>query len=383
MKIIKRTFKIFKHVSVNDNMHFESVNKILQGGNLMVMSTKFKKIGSLFTSVALVLSLAACNGSTAGSFKAGGESSKAAEEYPKKPIVITAPSGAGGGLDTTARMLSKVLQETDLSKTTITVENKPGGGQAVGLADFVSQAPSDPYRLYLPSVPLLINNLKKEGNSPHSFRDLTPLAQLTKDYGAIVVPADSKYKDLKSLFEDLKKNPASLIVAGGSAPGSQDHLVAMLPAVKAGVDATKIRFVSYDGGGEAMTALIGGNADVLATDISGTGEYLKAGKVRVLGVSSPQRLKGIYADIPTYKEEGIDAEFTIWRGLFGPKDMPNYAVDYWNKTLSKMSQTSEWKQVLETNGWEDGYKKSSDFAAFLEEQEKLVEEILASLDMKK
>lgn len=349
----------------------------------MVLNTKFKKWGSLFASAALALSLAACGGSSTGSSKAGSENSKEAAAYPEKPIVVTAPSGAGGGLDTTARMLSKVLQETDLSKTAITIENKPGGGQAVGLAEFVSQDPSNPYRLYLPSVPLLINNLKKEGNSPHSFRDLTPLAQLTKDYGAIVVPADSKYKDLKSLFEDLKKNPTSLTLAGGSAPGSQDHLVAMLPAVKAGVDATKIKFVSYDGGGEAMTALIGGNADVLATDISGTGEYLKAGKVRVLGVSSPQRLKGIYADIPTYKEEGIDAEFTIWRGLFGPKNMADYAVDYWDETLSKMSQTPEWKQGLETNGWEDGYKNSKDFAAFLKEQEKLVEEILTSLNMQK
>jgi putative tricarboxylic transport membrane protein len=196
----------------------------------MVLNTKFKKWGSLFASAALIISLAACSGSTTSSNESNENSKKA---YPEKPIVVTAPSGAGGGLDTTARALSKVLQESGLSKTAFTVENKPGGGQAVGLADFVSRDPSDPYRLYLPSVPLLINNLKKEGNSPHSFRDLTPLAQLTKDYGAIVVPAASKYKDLKSLFEELKKNPASLIVAGGSAPGSQDHLVAMLPAVKA------------------------------------------------------------------------------------------------------------------------------------------------------
>lgn len=361
----------------------KALTKNIQGGKSMVYSTKFKKWGSIFAGVTLALSLVACSSSSTGSSKEADNNSKEAAAYPEKPITVTAPSGAGGGLDTTARALSKVLLETELSKTIITVENKPGGGQAVGLADFVSQNPADPYRLYLPSVPLLINNLKREGNSPYSFKDLTPLAQLTKDYGAIVVPADSKYKDLKSLFADLKKDPDSLTLAGGSAPGSQDHLVAMLPAVKAGVDATKIKFISYDGGGEAMTALIGGNADVLATDISGTGEYLKSKKVRVLGVSSPERLKGTYADIPTYKEEGIDAEFTIWRGLFGPKDMPDYAVDYWNKTLSEMSRTPEWQQVLESNGWEDGYKNSEDFAAFLEEQEKLVKEILTSLNMQK
>lgn len=352
-----------------------------QGGKCMSSLINLKKWGSIFASGVLALSLAAC--SSSGSSTAGNGESKKVDSYPEKPIVINAPSGAGGGLDTTARALTKVLNETKLTTQSMTVENKPGGGQTVGIADFINQDPKDPYRLLLPSVPLLINNLKKEGNSPYSYKDLTPLAQLTKDYGAIVVPADSKYKDLQSLFADLKKNPGSLTLAGGSAPGSQDHLVAMLPAVKAGVDATKIKFVSYDGGGEAMTALIGGNADVLATDISGTGEYLKAGKIRVLGVSSPERLKGTYADIPTYKEAGIDAEFTIWRGLFGPKEMPDYAVDYWNKTLTEMTQTPEWKKVLETNGWEDGYKNSEDFVKFLEEQEKLVQEILVSLNMQK
>lgn len=348
----------------------------------MLSSLKWKKWGSVLACGVLALSLTACGGS--GSSKEVSSGTKQKDPaYPEKSISINAPSGAGGGLDTTARSLTKVLAETGMVKQPMTVENKPGGGQAVGLADFVSQDPKDPYRLYLPSVPLLINNLRKEANSAYSYKDLTPLAQLTKDYGAIVVPANSKYKDLKTLFEDLKKSPESFTLAGGSAPGSQDHLVAMLPAVKAGVDATKLKYVSYDGGGEAMIALIGGNADFLATDISGTGEYLKAGKVRVLGVSSPERLKGTYADIPTYKEAGIDAEFTIWRGLFGPKEMPKYAVDYWNKTLTEMTQKPEWKTVLETNGWEDGYKNSEDFKKFLKEQELLVQEILESLNMQK
>lgn len=135
--------------------------------------------------------------------------------YPDKPIKITAPSGARGGLDTTARAVTKVLLDTGLESQTMTIENKPGGGQAVGVADFVSQDSKDPYRLYLPSVPLIINNLKKEGNSPYSYNDLTPLAQLTKDYGAIVVPIDSKYNDLKTLFEDLKANPEEITLAGG------------------------------------------------------------------------------------------------------------------------------------------------------------------------
>lgn len=338
----------------------------------------------------LALGLAACSANQPASSPAADKKEGAATErkaavssYPEKPIAIMAPSGAGGGLDLTARVLTKTLADTKLVAQTMTVENKPGGGQAVGLAEFVTQDKKNPYKLFLPSAPLIINNLKKEGNSPYSFRDLTPLAQLTKDYGAIVVKADSKYNDLKTLMADLKANPKSLTLAGGSAPGSQDHLIAMLPAIKAGVNAKTIKYVSYDGGGEAITSLLGGNADVLSTDISGVTEYLKAGKVKVLGVSAPARLSGQFKGIPTYKEQGIDAEFTIWRGLFGSKEMTPDAIKYWDEKLKALSETPEWKKELEANGWENGYKNSADFQKFLEEQEKLIKEVLSSLGMAK
>ncbi|UUZ82911.1 hypothetical protein LJK88_02475 [Paenibacillus sp. P26] len=311
--------------------------------------------------------------------RAAGGSSK----YPEKSLTIMAPSGAGGGLDLTSRALTKALAAAKLVMQPISVENKPGGGQAVGLAEFVTQDKKNSYKLFLPSSPLIINHLKKEGNSPYSFRDLTPLAQLTTDYGAIVVKADSKYNDLKSLMADLKANPKSLTLAGGSAPGSQDHLIAMLPAVKSGVDAKAVKFVSFDGGGEAMTSALGGNADVLSTDISGVTEYLKAGKVKVLGISAPGRLAGPFKDLPTYKEQGIDAEFTIWRGLFGSKEMSPDAVKFWDEKLKALSGSPEWKKELESNGWENGYKNAEDFRKFLEEQEKLIKEVLNALGMAK
>ncbi|MEX3617440.1 tripartite tricarboxylate transporter substrate binding protein [Paenibacillus glucanolyticus] len=354
------------------------------------MNTLIPKWKVVLISVILAIGLTACGSSNKTETSAHktetaatSTSSEAQKSsYPKKAITITAPSGVGGGLDLTARALSKVLSQTKLVTQSITVENKPGGGQAVGLADF-TQEKNNAYQLYLPSAPLIINNLRKEGHSPYSFRDLTPLAQLTTDYGAIVVKADSKYNDLATLLADLKNDPSSITLAGGSAPGSQDHLIAMLPAVKAGVDATKIKFISYDGGGEAITALLGGHVEVLSTDISGVTEYQKAGKVKVLGISAPARLTGQFADIPTYKEQGIDAEFTIWRGLFGSKDMPADAVEYWNAQLKTLSEKEEWKQQLQANGWENGYKNAADFQKFLEDQEKVIQELLTSLGMQK
>lgn len=303
--------------------------------------------------------------------------------YPTKAITVVAPSGAGGGWDLTARSLTKVLSETKIVEQPLTVENKPGGGGAVFMAEYATQQVENNEMLFVNSPPIIINNLKKEGNSPYGYKNTTPLAQLTKDYGAIVVKADSQFTDLKSVLEEVKKDPSKLTFAGGSAPGSMDHLISILPAYKYGVDPTKVKYVSYDGGGEAITALLGGNADVIGTDASSVKEFLKAGKVRVLAVTSTERISGDFKDVPTAKEQGIDAEFTIWRGVFGPEKMSEEAKSYWEKSIEKLVNTPEWKTEVETQGWEMEYKNGSDFKKFLEEQEKQIEQLLTALGMQK
>lgn len=311
------------------------------------------------------------------------EPEQAVSNYPDKPLQIVAPSGAGGGWDKTARSIAKILSETKLVDQPITVENKPGGGGAVFMAEYATKEKSNNFQLFVSSPPILINNLKKEGNSPYGYKDTTPLAQLTKDYGAIAVKADSKYNDLKSLLDDLKADPSKMTVAGGSAPGSMDHLVAILPAYKYGIDPKQVKYVSYDGGGEALTALLGGNADVIGTDVSSLGEYLKAGKIRILGVSSPERLGGDFKDIPTLKEQGLDADFLIWRGIFGPKEMSADAKAFWDDALKKLSESAEWQKELQANAWESDYKNSDDFKAYLELQEYLIKDMLIALGMQK
>jgi putative tricarboxylic transport membrane protein len=317
-------------------------------------------------------------GSTNTSAGEGGKS-----DYPKKQITVVAPSGAGGGWDKTARSLTKVLSETKLVEQTMLVENKPGGGGAVFMAEYATKDKKDPYRLFVNSPPILINNLKKEGNSPFGYKDTTPLAQLTKDYGAIAVRSDSPYKDIKSLIEAIKKDPTKITLAGGSAPGSMDHLVAILPAFKSGVDAKKLKYVSYDGGGEAIAALLGGNADAIGTDASSLGEYVKAGKIRILGIAAPERLQGDVKDIPTFKEQGIDAEFAIWRGVFGSKEMPEDAKKFWEEKLKALSENEQWKKEMQANGWEGEYRNSADFTTFLGEQEKQIKDMLTALGMAK
>lgn len=336
-----------------------------------------KKVSMIMCAGALAFSLGACSsGEKASSGRTG-------TGYPSKALTVVAPSGAGGGWDLTARSFVKVLSETKLVDQPLTVENKPGGGGAVFMAEYATQDVQNNERLFVNSPPVIINNLKKEGNSPYGYKNTTPLAQLTKDYGAIVVKEDSKYKDLQSLLEDVKKNPDKLTFAGGSAPGSMDHLISILPAYADGVDPTKLKYVSYDGGGEAITALLGNNADVIGTDVSSVKEFLKAGKVRVLATTASERLQGELKDLPTAKEQGIDAEFTIWRGVFGPEKMSDEAYKYWEKTIKNLVESEEWIKEVETQGWEMEYKNGEDFKTFLGEQEKQVQTLLKAVGMSK
>ncbi|WP_420799748.1 Bug family tripartite tricarboxylate transporter substrate binding protein [Paenibacillus mesophilus] len=327
----------------------------------------------------LAISLAACGNAS----KETTAPAAAASKYPEKALTLVAPSGAGGGWDMTARTIAKVLTETKSVEKAITVENKPGGGGAVFMAEYATKDVKDNYKLFVSSPPILINNLKKEGNTPYGYKDTTPLAQLTKDYGAIAVAANSKYSDLKLLLNDMKADPSKLTVAGGSAPGSMDHLVSILPAFKFGIDPKKIKYLSYDGGGEAVTALLGGNADVLGTDASSLEQYVKAGKIKVLAVASPQRLGGTLKDVPTMKEQGVDTEFLIWRGIFGPKEMSADAKKFWDDTLKKMVETEQWKKEVSANNWQTDYKNSNDFKAYLAQQETQVKDILTAMGMQK
>lgn len=339
---------------------------------------KTAKWKGILLGAVMAVGLAGCSGT--GENKASGANKGT---YPEKAIVVVAPSGPGGGWDRTARTFTKVMADSKLVEGSMTVENQPGGGGTVFIASYATKDTKNDYKLFTGSPPVLINHLKKEGNSPFGHKDTTPLAQLTKDYGSIVVNADSKYNDLQSLLDDLKKDPTSVTFAGGSGPGSMYHLVSILPAYKSGIDHKSIKYVSYDGTGEAMTALLGGNAGALATDASSVIEYVKAGKVKVLAVAAPERMEGELKDVPTMKELGIDAEFMIWRGIFGPKEMSEEALHFWNDKIQQMVETEEWKTAMTSAGWESDYKNSEDFNAFLDQQNDQIAELLEALNMAK
>lgn len=300
-------------------------------------------------------------------------------KYPEKAIEFVAASGAGGGLDTAARIAVKVLAEEKIVTQAIGVTNKAGGGQSVGMT-YLWEKKGDAYTLNVHSAPILLNPLT--GVSKLTYKDITPIAQVMADYDVVAVAADSKYKTIKELVDALKANPKAIKLGGGSAPGSMDHLAFLKPAKIAGVDVKSIPYVSFQGGGEALTALLGKNVDVISTGIGEVTEQARAGKVRILAVTAPKRVQAI-KDVPTWKESGVDAEYTVWRGFFGPPNMPAEAVKYWETALEKLVKSNGWKTEGEKLGWVLEYRNSADFTKMLEAETKANEALLAEIGLLK
>jgi putative tricarboxylic transport membrane protein len=304
---------------------------------------------------------------------------------PNKQVTIVAPAGAGGGLDMVARTMAKVFDAKKIVTQPITVENKPGGGQVTGTVEFATKEARNDHKLMIASTPFILNHIKRDGNSPIGPDQIYPLAMLQVDYGVIAVRADSKFKTLKELVDAVKANPASVQFVGGGAPGTWDHLNTILVVRKAGVDTKAFKYNSYNNGGEALTALLGGHGEAMTSDVSSIKQYLQAGKVRVLGVSSVARLTedDVMKTVPTYKEQGFDVTTANWRGVFVGKDAPPAAKAYWSKKMAELVATPEWKEELKKQGVLNEFKDSKGFYAHLKEELSDYTDIYKDLGMAK
>ena len=322
--------------------------------------------------LAVTTVLAGC-GSTAGASKEA--------SYPKKAMEFVAPSGAGGGWDLTIRTVAKTLGDTKLVSVPMPITNKTGGGGGVNLSYMQTKKASDNL-IAVYSPPIILINLN--GSTKFGYKDTTPIAGLISDYAAFAVNADSKYKNINEIMDALKKDPKSVKIGGNSSAGSMDHVQFLLIAKAAGVKNLKdIDFISFQDGG-ASAQVLGGHLDLLTTGISDVSQLAESGKLRVLAQTSDKRVgTGAVAKIPTCKEEGINATFTNWRGLFGTPEMPDYALKYWQETLKKMVETPEWKEACKRNGWDETYMNTADFNKFLDKTNEEYKSILQEIGMLK
>lgn len=285
------------------------------------------------------------------------------------------PGGAGGGWDGTARGTGEALTKSGLLSTA-SYENMSGGGGGKAIAHLIETADQAHGTLMVNSTPIVIRSLSKV--FPQSFRDLTPVAATIGDYAAFVVPAESKYQTFTQVVEDYHKDPRSIAVAGGSARGSMDHLVAAMAFKATGADPRAVKYVAYDAGGKAMAGILSGEAHILSTGLSEALALKEAGAVRILAMTGDERSSAA-ADVPTLKELGYDASFVNWRGFFAAPGLPDDKAEEYAELFRKMYATAEWAEVRDRNGWTEIFKPRAEFVKFLEVQEKEVGDLMREL----
>ena len=308
-------------------------------------------------------------GATAGSVFAS-------DWKPTQPIEYIAPANPGGGWDTLIRTTARVLQETGLAEQNFAPINIPGGGGAVAWAQIAAKR-ANPHTLFAASPPIILVPLS--GASRFNHQNFTPVARLITDYSILLVRADSPYQSANELFEAIKARPG-LSVGGGSAPGSMDHISMAGAAAAAGLDASRLNYIAFSGGGEAMTNLLGGHVEAVITGAGEAGAQLQGTQLRALAVSGPERISAL-PDVPTYLEQGIEFTFDIWRGIMGPPDMPEAAVRYYENLYARMLETEAWAQARDQLGWIDAYQGSAEFGAFLDGQLEQFSTVLGDLGL--
>jgi putative tricarboxylic transport membrane protein len=290
---------------------------------------------------------------------------------------IMAPAAPGGGWDQTARSMQTVLQEEGISGN-VQVNNVPGAGGTIGLAQFVNEANGDPSQLIVGGYVMVGAILTNA--SPVTLDQVTPIARLTGEYEALVVPAASDIKDMAGLIAKLKADPGSVSWGGGSAGGT-DHITAGLIAKAAGVDPTLVNYIAFSGGGEALAAILGGQVTV---GISGYGEFesqIKAGQLRLIGISSDKRVEGI--DAPTFKEAGVDVSIQNWRMVAAAPGISDEQKAAINADIEKMVKSASWQKILADKGWANTYLAGADFQAQLKKDVDATAAILKEIGLVK
>jgi putative tricarboxylic transport membrane protein len=292
-------------------------------------------------------------------------------------VKIIAPAAPGGGWDQTARSMQQALVAEKLVKGAQVV-NIAGAGGTVGLAQFVNGAKGDGNQLMVNGFVMVGAILLNK--SPVSLSQVTPIARLTQEAQVMVVPASSSIKTAGDLAEATRKDVAKVTFAGGSA-GGVDHIMAALFVGAAGGDASKVNYVAFSGGGESLAAILGGK---VTAGISGYGEYegqIKAGKLRAIGITSPERLPGI--EVPTFKEQSIDLVLTNWRSVVAAPGISDAQKKALGDLVDRLVKSAAWKDILKQKGWDDAYLPGDAFAKFLGDEQKRVGDVLTSVGLVK
>ncbi|MDB5551874.1 MAG: C4-dicarboxylate transporter substrate-binding protein [Rhizobium sp.] len=288
---------------------------------------------------------------------------------------IIAPAKPGGGWDQTARAIEEVVRAKSLAGA-VSVENVTGAGGTIGLAQLAGKESGDPKVLMVMGL-VMVGAILTNGSAV-TLAQTTPIARLTGEWEVVVVPAASEFKTLADLTAKLKADAGAVAFGGGSAGGT-DHILAGLIAKAAGADLTKLNYIPFSGGGEALAAILGGH---VAAGISSYSEWegqIKSGELRLLAISSGEKVEGI--DGPTLKEQGIDVELANWRGVVAPPELDDAGKAGLLDLIKQIHDSAEWKKILADKKWTDLYLAGDEFAALVKEEDARTTEVLKAIGL--
>ena len=306
--------------------------------------------------------------------------SVAQQWMPQKNVELVVPNPPGGSNDKTARTVERILVTGKLIPTTLSVVNKAGGGGSIAYI-YVQQHPGDPHYLVVAGPALLTNHITGASKLHHS--DLTPIASLFDDYTAFAVNAGSPIKTGQDLVQRLRKDPKSVAIGFSPLLGSHNHIAAGLLMKAIGGNARDLKVVAYKGSADAIPNLMGGHIDLVTTAAGNVAPHVASGKLRIVAITAPQRLPGALADVPTWKEQGVDLVFGAWRAIFAPKGLTPQQTAYWEGVLRKATEAPEWKSDIEKNHWANVFVSGARFSKELDKDYGEMRAILAELGLAK
>ena len=294
--------------------------------------------------------------------------------YPSAALQLIAPAAPGGGWDGTARALQSAIEGGDLAAEGAEVVNIAGAGGTIGLSQFVTE--EDPNTLMVTGATLV--GAVETNESSVTLEEVVPIARLTEENHVVVVPADSPFQDMGDLVAAMKADLGAVSIAGGSAGGT-DQITAGLIAQAVGVDPAGVNYVAFSGGGEALSALIGGQVSAGISNVQEWAGAIEDGTLRALGVAAEEPVEGL--DAPTLAEQGVDVTFANWRCILAPPGTSDEQVEQITAFLDEVHGSEAWQQALADNGWTDAYLTGPEFDSFLDEQLTSIRDTLTDLGL--
>jgi putative tricarboxylic transport membrane protein len=299
---------------------------------------------------------------------------------PQRNIELIVPVVPGGTNDKLARAIERTLVGSKLVGTSVTVVHRPGGGNQIAYA-YMSQHAGDPHYLLMGTSTLITAHAM--GSSKISYADFSPIASIFNDYVVLTVNVASPLKSGKELVARMKADPQAMPLGFSSSLGNHHHIIAGLFMKAIGASPRDLKTVIFKGSSESLTALLGGHIEMVSTGAGNAAPHMEAGKLRILGVSSGQRLPGTMASVPTWKEQGVDLVYGSWRSIVGSKGLTAAQVTFWEGAMRKVVDSADWKAELERQYWGDFFTTGPELRAIIDREYKAMKAVLVELGLAK